>query len=645
MPATKTLESPRSMLKGLRRIPATLILIVVNLAAFVFTYLQAGTLDGSRWAITLLRVGAQFNPLTLENEWYRIFTHMFLHGGLLHLAVNMYALFAVGSGLEPLVGTRKFLAVYLVTGVAAALNSLYWNLFSIGVGASGAIFGVFGFSLMISIFFSRKTPKSLAPVLINFTFFVGINLLIGESVNADNAAHFGGLCAGIVIGLYSLAQRGGHAFRKINIEYLMIPLFFLTFFALPRYQVSYYKFFQHVIAAEDSTKHRMGNGHTNDQYLKAFIKNIDQWDATLARLNRQTNVPEKLAKDTFNLRRYINLRKQENVFRKAVVQRESYVYLDSVEYVQEIIPQYLELQYSLNFRLNDNAESARSDSASRKMVKVLYDSDWIETTSAAAVYYRIGPKDSLGRWNGAVRDYYNNGTIQMKGAYKDDKRDGVFRYYSDHRTYTSVGLYRDDKSFGKWETFHDNGKIESEIFFNNSYFLKSLWDSIGNQLVIDGNGRDMRRYPDGVIATEGEYRYGLKEGYWYGRHPTGEMYYEENYNRGRLISGQSRTLDGETFIYDATSLLPMPQDGYEKFEEYVKSETKKFATDDLGHVKLSFRVTKKGVIADLRFEQHATPALDQKAKKILLDGPRWLSARKHGHEAVDGWTVITIEFY
>jgi antitoxin component YwqK of YwqJK toxin-antitoxin module len=386
----------------------------------------------------------------------------------------------------------------------------------------------------------------------------------------------------------------------------------------------------------------LNNRLSEDQYLNAFIKNIEQWDGTLARLDRQKNLPGKLANDTFNLRRYIKLRKQENVFRKTAVQRESYVYLDSAEKVQELIPQYLELEYSLNFRLNENDEK---NSPSQKTVKVLYDSDWIETTSPAAPYYRVGFKDSLGRWNGPVKDYYRNGNLQMKGSYKQDKRDGVFLYYSMNQKYMSVGRYVDDRSFGKWETFHANGKIQSEIFYNNSIFLKSLWDSLGNQLVIDGNGRAIQRYPNGVIATEGEYRYGLKEGYWYGRHPNGEMYYEENYNRGRLVGGQSRTLSGETFIYDATSLVPLPDGGYEKFQEYVKSETKKFASDDLGHVKLSFRVTKKGAIADLRLEQTATPVLDSKAKSILLDGPKWLPARNHGHEPVEGSVVITVEFY
>ncbi|MEX2231993.1 MAG: rhomboid family intramembrane serine protease [Cyclobacteriaceae bacterium] len=642
MSPTKTLESPRFSLKAFKRIPATLGLIVINISVFIFTYLEAGSFDGPGWTLKLLQFGAQFNPLTLDQQWYRIFTHMFLHGGIIHIAVNMAALFSVGFQVEGLTGTKKFLAVYFFSGLASALNSLYWSLFSIGVGASGAIFGLFGFSLIINIYLSRKTGRSLIPILINFGVFVAINLLIAESVNADNAAHFGGLGAGLIIGLYSLAKGGGIAFRRIKIEYFLIPLFFVTYFGLPRYQVSYFKFFQQVIAAEDSTRNRLKRKLPEDQCLNVFNKNINQWDATLERLNRIKLPSSQLASDTFKLRKYIRMRKQENLFRKAAIQRESFVYLDSVEHVQEIMSRYLDLDYKLNFSINGHEEPPPDP---QQMVKVLYDSNWMEIFSPPAMYNRIGFRDSLGRWNGMVRDYYNNGDHQMKGTYKKNKRDGIFLYYSDHKTYTSVGRYENDKPVGKWETYHDNGKIASEVFYNNSYFLKNLWDSLGNQLVIDGNGRDIQRYPNGAIATEGEYRHGLKEGYWYGHHPNGEMYYEENYYRGRLISGKSRTLNGETFMYDATSLQPMPEEGFEKFHEYVRSETKKVVSDDLGHVKLLFRVTKKGLLTDLAFEQSATPTLDNRAKEIILNGPRWLPARSHGHQAVDGWGLVLVEFY
>ena len=72
---------------------------------------------------------------------------------------------------------------------------------------------------------------------------------------------------------------------------------------------------------------------------------------------------------------------------------------------------------------------------------------------------------------------------------------------------------------------------------------------------------------------------------------------------------------------------------------------KKFNTVEMGHVKLSFRVMKNGAIADLMIDQGATPALDAKAKEILLNGPRWHPARRHGYQNIEKWAEVQVEFY
>ncbi|HEX8041837.1 MAG TPA: rhomboid family intramembrane serine protease, partial [Chryseosolibacter sp.] len=420
-----------------KRIPATLALIAINVIVFGFTYLEAGSFNDGHWTFSLLRLGALFNPLTLGSEWYRIFTHMFLHGGILHLAVNMYALYSVGSDIEILTGTKKFAFVYFVSGIASALNSLYWSLFTIGVGASGAIFGLFGFSLMINIFLSRRSGKSMTPVLVNFAVFVGINLLIAKSVNADNAAHLGGLAAGMLIGLYALVKGEGAAFMRTRVEYFMIPALVIIYFTLPRFQVHYYRFFQSVMAAEDSTRQRLKKRLSDDQYLKVFAENTSQWDSSLSMLNRQSGLPVELSADTFKLRRYIGLRIEENDYKKKIIERESYIYLDSIEEANKQMSQFTALDFPLSFRIADTEKPPPADTSSRELIKVYYDRDWVEIPSPPGAYYRIGYRDSLGRWNGEVRDFYANGDVQMKGTYKENKRDGVFLYYSDHHTYTS----------------------------------------------------------------------------------------------------------------------------------------------------------------------------------------------------------------
>ena len=140
----------------LKRIPVTIILITINLLVFIYCRVSIGTFNDPTWTQGLLFRGAEFAPLSLDDEWYRIFTHLFMHGSILHLLLNMYALSSVGSEIEQLTGTRKFLFIYFLTGLSASLGSLYFNLFTVGVGASGAIFGLFGFSLIVQLSESRK---------------------------------------------------------------------------------------------------------------------------------------------------------------------------------------------------------------------------------------------------------------------------------------------------------------------------------------------------------------------------------------------------------------------------------------------------------------------------------------------------------
>jgi membrane associated rhomboid family serine protease len=624
-----------------RRIPATLILITVNIIVFAISYITAGSFDEPVWTLSLLKMGAEFNPYTLDKEWYRIFTHMFLHGNIPHLAFNMYALFSVGSEVESMTGTKKMLWVYFVSGIAAALSSLFFSLFAIGVGASGAIFGLFGFALIINLFVSRKEGRSMSPILINFAVFLGINLLMAKAVNADNAAHFGGLAAGIIIAIASPLT--GSAFSKVRIEYALLPVLAVVYFALPRYQVTYFKFFQKIMAVEDSSQNIFEKEHSDEEYLDAFKKNIMAWDTALLMLDAHNYLPSALAKDTFNLRRYIGLRKQESSYRVKMIERESYTYLDSIAYIQDSVKTFLSLDHKLALR----PAPSRPDTASQappEFTRILYDSNWVEIASPPAAFYRIGIRDSLGLWQGRVQDFYINGDVQMKGTYKDSKRDGIFLYYSDHKTYTSAGRYKNDRNIGKWETFHDNGRMASEVFYGDGYFLKNLWDTSGYQLVKDGFGKEIQHYPNGVVAIAGEYADGNKHGYWYGRHANGEMYFEENYNRGRLVNGRSRSMNGEIFNYDESSLFSLPEGGYKKFNNYLRSATTKVNANVKGMVRLSFRVTTAKVLTDFKIEKSLNAELDEKAKEILLNGPEWMPARLHGHQPVDGFAIVTVEF-
>ncbi len=156
----------------------------------------------------LVVFGANFGPAILAGQTWRLFTSMFLHGGIEHLGLNAYALFIFGIEMERIFGPDRYLVIYILTGLFGSLASFAWSgerTFS--VGASGAIFGIVGMSLAY-FYLHRESFGELGRSRLNgILVIIGINLVFGLTVpRIDNMAHMGGLVAGIVLG-YALAPR------------------------------------------------------------------------------------------------------------------------------------------------------------------------------------------------------------------------------------------------------------------------------------------------------------------------------------------------------------------------------------------------------------------------------------------------------
>jgi rhomboid protease GluP len=149
--------------------------------------------------VSLLNWGANFRPMTLEGEWWRLLTNCFLHIGIFHLLMNLYALLYIGVLLEPHLGKTRFISAYLLTGIAASIASLWWHDLTISAGASGAIFGMYGvfLAMLTTNLIEKEARKAL---LTSIVIFVGYNLIYGLKGGIDNAAHVGGLIGGLVIG-------------------------------------------------------------------------------------------------------------------------------------------------------------------------------------------------------------------------------------------------------------------------------------------------------------------------------------------------------------------------------------------------------------------------------------------------------------
>lgn len=157
--------------------------------------------------------GANIAEYIRAGEFYRLITSTFMHAGIIHLMCNMYCLYIIGPQLESFFGKIKFLIIYLVSAIAGNLMSM---LFTTGasVGASGAIFGLFGtmlyFGYHYRVYLGNVMKSQLLPLII-------MNLLLGFMISGiDNAAHIGGLIGGTLITIALGVKYHSTTFEKIN---------------------------------------------------------------------------------------------------------------------------------------------------------------------------------------------------------------------------------------------------------------------------------------------------------------------------------------------------------------------------------------------------------------------------------------------
>jgi len=196
--------------------PATYTLLGINCAVFLLMAIK-GVNPVAPSGDALMRWGADnAGYVLILGQWWRVVTAMFVHGGIMHLALNMWCLWNLGMLAEPLMGSFGVIAVYLLTGAAGNLLSILVNWiqysshgeFPAGVGASGAIFGIAG--ALIVLLKSQRLPvppEELKKIRRSVIYFAAINLVIGFSINfgasrmgvgIDNMAHLGGCASGLL---------------------------------------------------------------------------------------------------------------------------------------------------------------------------------------------------------------------------------------------------------------------------------------------------------------------------------------------------------------------------------------------------------------------------------------------------------------
>lgn len=202
----------------------TYILIAINVLVFILSMFNENI---------LLNFAVNRELIVNIGQYYRLFTGMFLHSGIIHLLFNMYALYIIGMQLESFLGKWKYLVVYLLSGLGASMLSIFFSN-SFSVGASGAIFGLMGallyFGYHYRVYLDSVVKSQIIPLIV-------LNLILGFTLSGiDNWAHVGGLVSGILATMAVGVKYKSTKFEMINgvILYLIYIGFlgYMVFFGI-----------------------------------------------------------------------------------------------------------------------------------------------------------------------------------------------------------------------------------------------------------------------------------------------------------------------------------------------------------------------------------------------------------------------------
>lgn len=317
-PQVSESKAPAS-LGTIKDYPVTATIVAANIILFVLMLAKGADVLQPATAV-MIDWGANFGLKTLDGEWWRLLTSCFLHFGIVHLLMNMYALIYVGLILEPQLGSARVAVAYLITGIVASLTSVWWHSWVVAAGASGAVFGMYGvlLALLTTSYMDQKLRK---PMLMSIGFFVVYNLAYGMNDSIDNAAHIGGLLSGVVIG-YIYVYTEKHTWKRymfypmfLSLTIVIITLTSFIYNRIPNSLAIYDRqisiFAQNEINAENALKYPEHKTVPqklrviNDTSLKLWKKN-----AVIIRDINKIDLPEELEKRNQLLKMYTDLRIQ-----------------------------------------------------------------------------------------------------------------------------------------------------------------------------------------------------------------------------------------------------------------------------------------------------------------------------------------------
>ncbi len=194
-------RNPREILGGLiphANFTITMILLInVGIYAATALYAVRSGAGGGWLAIdgeTLYNFGAKYRPSIFAGQWWRLITAGFLHGGLLHIAMNSWVLFDLGAQVEQIYGTRRMLVIYFVSTFFGFAASTWWHP-GLSVGASAGLFGLIGAMIALGVRYRSSMGLAIRGLYVRWAIY-GLAFGLLPGLRVDNAAHIGGLAAG-----------------------------------------------------------------------------------------------------------------------------------------------------------------------------------------------------------------------------------------------------------------------------------------------------------------------------------------------------------------------------------------------------------------------------------------------------------------
>jgi len=198
----------------------TVVILTINFGLYIVMAVFAAR-NGNQSAFmsmdpqTLYAFGAKYPPAIMAGQYWRLITAGFLHGGMLHILMNSWVLFDLGTTVEQFYGTSRMLVIYFVSTITGFLLSTYWSA-SISIGASAALMGLVGAMIAFGVRDRTGLGSAIKGMYVRWLIYI---MLFGFIIpGIDNAAHIGGLAGGFAVGYVAgtpkLVERGSEQFWK-----------------------------------------------------------------------------------------------------------------------------------------------------------------------------------------------------------------------------------------------------------------------------------------------------------------------------------------------------------------------------------------------------------------------------------------------